>query len=387
MSASDDEIVYLQSEVQRLNTEIAEERRKASDAIQVAAIAETMIAALDGDPISDFMSSFGPVQRILNLQEMCKLLQGDVEAQRRVIMDACAHLRVTDDDEADWPKLAMSCASIVEERDRLRNALSFADQQGAEAIERVSTAIVNDKWNATSAFQARALNAEKERDALRLALAAERAGSGPWFVVHQRDGRPQLDVFSGDGAEHAAKMRARDHATNWSEVYIMRGVEVHGGDFEDEAMADRALSVKDPIRAESVQIDPETYAQVHRWAEPDIGGRSLNESTEALLSDLERVQAELEEARLTLAAEQGDSEGAPSDRWRCDGRNWYGDRGGGGMDKIEWYATLNGDGTVRHKRVWLDIDMHGFEKERGRFDLSRVAMQAADKALKAGSSS
>ena len=56
---------------------------------------------------------------------------------------------------------------------RLRNAVIFADQQGAEAIERVSSAIIADKWNATAEFQERALKAEAERDELRLSLAAE----------------------------------------------------------------------------------------------------------------------------------------------------------------------------------------------------------------------
>ena len=59
------------------------------------------------------------------------------------------------------------------EVERLRNAVTFADQQGAEAIERVSSEIVADKWNATAVFQARALKAEAERDELRLTLEAE----------------------------------------------------------------------------------------------------------------------------------------------------------------------------------------------------------------------
>lgn len=206
-------------------------------------------------------------------------------------------------------------AARIEQQDeeiaKLHDTLTFADQQGAEAIERVSNAIVNDKWNATAAFQARALKAEKERDALhdRIEGALAAALGNPVMSIHDGDGPV------ADSLESLIALVASEHA-----------------------------SVK-------------------------------------------RIRAEREEFRLSLLAEMGDPDGAPSDRWRCDGRNWYGDRGDGGMDKIEWYATPNGDGTVRHKRVWLDIDMHGFEKERGRFDLSRVAMQAADKALKVGSPS
>jgi hypothetical protein len=44
-------------------------------------------------------------------------------------------------------------------------------------------------------------------------------------------------------------------------------------------------------------ITPETYAQVHRYAERADGARSMNESEEALLSDVERLTAEVE--RLT----------------------------------------------------------------------------------------
>ena len=61
----------------------------------------------------------------------------------------------------------------------------------------------------------------------------------PWFVVHQRDGEPVVESFIGEGAERAAKLYARDCATNWSEVYIMQGRRVHGGDFEHEVMMER----------------------------------------------------------------------------------------------------------------------------------------------------
>lgn len=122
--------------------------------------------------------------------------------------------------------------------------------------------------------------------------------------------------------------------------------------------------------------------------DPDTGEEYLPswhdmpERVTALCSEVNDLLADKHELGLTVAAEIGREEGAPSSRWECDGRHWYADRGDGGMDKIEMYANLNGDGTVTHKRVWLVCDMHGFEEERGRFDLARAAMLAADKALK-----
>lgn len=95
---------------------------------------------------------------------------------------------------------------------------------------------------------------------------------------------------------------------------------------------------------------------------------------------IERLTAELEEARLTLAAESGDIKGAPSARWTTDGHNWYGARPDGGMDKIERWSNLTGDGTIKHGRGWTDIDRFGFERDMGRFDLARAAMLAADAA-------
>lgn len=95
----------------------------------------------------------------------------------------------------------------------------------------------------------------------------------------------------------------------------------------------------------------------------------------------EDVAEAVNEMRLTLAAEHGKAEGAPSARWTCDGRTWYGAREDGGLDKIEHFANLKGDGTVHHSRVWTHVDRFGFEKEMARFGLARPAMLAADKAL------
>ena len=98
----------------------------------------------------------------------------------------------------------------------------------------------------------------------------------------------------------------------------------------------------------------------------------------ALAREAIRLRAELEEARLTLAAEIGDIKGALSTRWTTDGHNWYGARPDGGMDKIERWSNLTGDGTIKHCRGWTWVDRFGFEKDMGRFDLARAAMLSAD---------
>lgn len=111
---------------------------------------------------------------------------------------------------------------------------------------------------------------------------------------------------------------------------------------------------------------------------------SADAEIERLTAEGDEAQALAEKRRLELAAELGQPEGAPSARWTCDGRTWYGARPDGGMDKIEWFANLNGDGTVTHTRGWTDQDRFGFEKERGRFKMAYSAMLAADASMAAG---
>lgn len=53
------------------------------------------------------------------LQETINLLYADREALWRVVKEACATLRVTDDDEKDWPKLDQAVEALKAQRDRL----------------------------------------------------------------------------------------------------------------------------------------------------------------------------------------------------------------------------------------------------------------------------
>ena len=83
-----------------------------------------------------------------------------------------------------------------------------------------------------------------------------------------------------------------------------------------------------------------------------------------------RLQGALEEARLTLAAEQGRAEGAPSSRWRSCGRGVF-------------EAFENG---IRLASVWRFPESDGWgwwvcEGMAGDAPVARAAMLAADKAL------
>lgn len=59
-----------------------------------------------------------------------ELLQADVAALRRVVMNACEVLRVTDDDEDDWPRLPTEAAALMRELEELRARLGEAKGPG-----------------------------------------------------------------------------------------------------------------------------------------------------------------------------------------------------------------------------------------------------------------
>ena len=112
------------------------------------------------------------------------------------------------------------------EIDRLKAALKCADEQGAEAIERVSRTIIADRWNSTAEAQAevkrltaRLAEVERERDELRLAIAAVQSAAfeRPWglFDVLARlvEGTDHLfQVHGCDAHGYETLMAARDAA-------------------------------------------------------------------------------------------------------------------------------------------------------------------------------
>ena len=112
------------------------------------------------------------------------------------------------------------------EIDRLKAALKCADEQGAEAIERVSRTIIADRWNSTAEAQAevkrltaRLAEVERERDELRRAIAAVQSAAfeRPWglFDVLDRlvEGTDHLfQVHGCDAHGYETLMAARDAA-------------------------------------------------------------------------------------------------------------------------------------------------------------------------------
>lgn len=70
-------------------------------------------------------------------------------------------------------ELAEETATARQERDEARAALARADEQSAEAIERVSKAIVADKWNSAAALQEEVKRLTSVIEGARLILAAE----------------------------------------------------------------------------------------------------------------------------------------------------------------------------------------------------------------------
>lgn len=70
--------------------------------------------------------------RVYRAEETCALLYGDVDAQHRVISDACALLGVCDDSEDDWPKLP---AYVERVRDDAKSAAARVAALEADLAE------------------------------------------------------------------------------------------------------------------------------------------------------------------------------------------------------------------------------------------------------------
>ena len=109
------------------------------------------------------------------------------------------------------------------------------------------------------------------------------------------------------------------------------------------------------------------------------GGSSLlREAIEIGIREVQRLTAERDELRLTLAAEQGKPEGAPSEGWTYDGSAWSKDYPDG--------STAMVTGT-RGRRSWMRASWPALSRPahflgRGfEFFSDRAAMIAADKAL------
>jgi predicted nucleic acid-binding Zn-ribbon protein len=58
--------------------------------------------------------------KLAAVERTAQLLQTDVHAQRRAIVESCALLRVTDDSDDDWPKLPEAVASLLAELSEAR---------------------------------------------------------------------------------------------------------------------------------------------------------------------------------------------------------------------------------------------------------------------------
>jgi len=83
--------------------------------------------------------------------------------------------------------------ALAREVIQLRAAVRFADEQGAEAIDRVSRAIVADKWNSTAQLQ---------EEVKRLTAELEEARRGPGGVLAEVAAERARQIGKGYTAEH-----------------------------------------------------------------------------------------------------------------------------------------------------------------------------------------
>lgn len=123
---------------------------------------------------------------------------------------------------------------------------------------------------------------------------------------------------------------------------------------------DRAVLVDEIARLRAALAEARTALRASRSAHETTVGVSLRLQ--------EMNTALVEELRLTLAAEQGKAEGAPSEGWVWDGHGWR-----------------KGDARVRRHAEgwewWISGDI-GFLTAGGVVNTARAAMVAADKATR-----
>lgn len=194
------------ADLARVEGEREEARAEASAAVQDAAVGEAVIAALRGQPVSDFMGSFGPVAEAQNIGWTVALLRADNAALWTAVRDACAVLRVTDDSEDDWPKLPSAAAQLVEDRDtacaesaRLTRLLARCRKialDGREALATDQTALESvADLRAESARLTREL--AEARDALNYLRRKLDEGDALREVADAAEGRATLALAGG----------------------------------------------------------------------------------------------------------------------------------------------------------------------------------------------
>lgn len=82
-----DTVKFLLGEIKSLRTKLDIQIAAANDAVELAALAEWMLTALNKEPVSDFAESFAPVQQIIDMHFRIDYLESEVarydkEAQR-----------------------------------------------------------------------------------------------------------------------------------------------------------------------------------------------------------------------------------------------------------------------------------------------------------------
>ena len=129
---------------------------------------------------------------------------------------------------------------------------------------------------------------EQRRD--RDVLYAHQAAAAPALARALIAARADLDDMEGE----------RDAARNAEEQAVKVANAASGAMMQAEGERDSARARADLIMLESVKATREVCAAANRAIE-----------------ERDAARAEVEEARLTLAAEQGKPEGAPSEGWTC----------------------------------------------------------------------